>query len=88
MSRKWGNRFILNNDFSYIDFLQSIDGNVADGLWTIELLKVLKSYDFRYVVWGRLFLRCVYCTTNVNPSARQYDYLDFYRVRVSVMSHE
>ena len=45
--RKWANRLIINNDFSYIDFLQSIDGNIADGLWTVELLKVLKSYDFR-----------------------------------------
>lgn len=44
---KWANRLIINNDFSYIDFLQSIDGNIADGLWTVELLKVLKSYDFR-----------------------------------------
>ncbi|CBK20655.2 uncharacterized protein [Blastocystis hominis] len=66
---KWANRFVMNDKFTYTDFLESIEGNVEDGLWAIELVKLLKSYDFR----------CVYCTTNVSPSKRQYDYLDFYR---------
>lgn len=46
--RKWANRLFINNDFSYTDFLQLIEGNIVDGLWTVELLKVLKSYDFRF----------------------------------------
>ena len=37
----------MNDSFTYMDFLDSIDGNVEDGLWTIELLKILKLYDFR-----------------------------------------
>lgn len=44
---KWGNRYFVNDDFSYLDFIQSIEGHIEDGLWTIELLKVLKDYAFR-----------------------------------------
>ena len=78
--RKWANRFVMNDKFTYTDFLESIEGNVEDGLWAIELVKLLKSYDFRYVMKHLVNQRCVYCTTNVCPSKRQYDYLDFYRV--------
>ena len=70
----------MNDNFTYMEFLESIDGNVEDGLWTIELLKILKLYDFRYVSLLFVYQRCVYCTTNISPSKRQYDYLDFYRV--------
>lgn len=37
----------MNDKFTYTDFLESIEGNVEDGLWAIELVKLLKSYDFR-----------------------------------------
>lgn len=70
----------MNDKFTYSDFLESIEGNVEDGLWAIELVKLLKSYDFRFGMEHLLTQRCVYCTTNVSPSKRQYDYLDFYRV--------
>ena len=70
----------MNDKFTYTDFLESIEGNVEDGLWAIELVKLLKSYDFRYAMKHLVNQRCVYCTTNVCPSTRQYDYLDFYRV--------
>ena len=70
----------MNDKFTYTDFLESIEGNVEDGLWAIELVKLLKSYDFLYAMKRLVNQRCVYCTTNVCPSKRQYDYLDFYRV--------
>lgn len=47
MNRKWGNRFIMNDSYSYLNFIQSLGGHVEDGLWTVELLSILKKYDFR-----------------------------------------
>ena len=70
----------MNDTFTYLNFLQSIEGNVESGIWTIELVKVLKDYDFRSESFSMFIGSCVYCTSNVNPSSRQYNYLDFYRV--------
>ncbi|KAK8795069.1 hypothetical protein WA588_003920 [Blastocystis sp. NMH] len=69
MILKWANRLFMNDDYDYNDFLQSIGTNIENGIWTIELVKVLKDYSFR----------CVFCTTNINPSSSQYDSLAFYR---------
>lgn len=38
----------MNDDYDYNDFLQSIGTNIEDGIWTIELVKVLKDYSFRF----------------------------------------
>ena len=45
--RKWAKRFIMNNDFDYQDFLQGTCVNFEDGVWTVDLVKVLKDYSFR-----------------------------------------
>ena len=58
--RKWGNRFVMNDDFSYLDFIRSIGNHVEDGLWTVELLKILKDYDFRFLFLFSLFILVVY----------------------------
>lgn len=47
--RKWANRLFMNDDYDYNDFLQSIGTNIENGIWTIELVKVLKDYSFRFV---------------------------------------
>ena len=81
--RMWGNRLPTINTASYIDFLKSIKhGNVQSGLWTVELLKLLKDYNFRYSLLILCLFpnSCAYCTTNVNPSAASYGEIDFYDV--------
>ena len=83
--RKWRNRHDINNTTSYADFLKSIkQGNVESGLWTVELLKLLKDYDFRYsfLIFCSFPNRCAYCTTNTNPSAGSYEEIDFYDVYI------
>ena len=45
--RKWAKRFIMNDDFDYQDFLQGTCVNFEDGVWTVDLVKVLKDYSFR-----------------------------------------
>ena len=42
----------MNDDYDYNDFLQSIGTNIEGGIWTIELVKVLKDYSFRFVRGG------------------------------------
>lgn len=46
--RKWAKRFIMNDDFDYQDFLQGTCVNFEDGVWTVDLVKILKDYSFRY----------------------------------------
>ena len=47
IGRKWAKRFIMNDDFDYQDFLQGTCINFEDGVWTVELVKLLKDYSFR-----------------------------------------
>lgn len=77
----------MNDDYDYNDFLQTIGTNIESGIWTIELVKVLKDYSFRFVHERGFMVRCVFCTTNTSPSSSQYDSLAFYRVLIPWAIH-
>ena len=38
----------MKDDYAYEDFLESTGCILEDGLWTIELVDILKRYSFRY----------------------------------------
>ena len=54
----------MKDNYAYEDFLESTGCVLEDGLWTIELVDILKRYSFRYC-YSLVFLVIGACSAQI-----------------------